>query len=1085
MKRLVLLLAAAAFHLVFGSPSVQGQTAYALFEPQVSPPSTLESIEGASRLFLDRPELEKLLTERPSELRFDLPLADGGAWDVRLAAVPILAPAFRLTTASGTASTYAPGHHCQGYVVGRPDVRVAASLSAHGVMLVALAPEGQYNLGPVGSPARKGSDYVFFREDQARVELPRRGCSFLETQRKNRPDDRVMAEECPVVTKYYECDYWMFRDLGRDVAAVAHYVEGLHNVVALLYDREGIRTTIAEIFVWDKPDPYPNGRETIQMLEDFNRRDPLGSSPERNAISLGHLLSSQDGLWSWGYIGALCERTRYAVSTFPLYYEELPFYTWTVTNLAHEMGHNLNSRHTHNCAWPGGPIDGCASVETDITLCDQPPRPRRPFQGTIMSHCYRLSDIGINLSLGFGPLPGDVIREHVEYAPCLLYEACACHTPVLFSVRALPDGTSAKLQWMEAPRVLGYEVSFRRTDLDTFSSAILTEGLSYTITGMKPGAKYEIRVRARCDERADTPESAWASQFLALTEPVATGGCDGLVTLTEPDGLFSDGTLPSETYANNVSCEWHIAPPGAKGLRLTLYRLRTELNSDPVVIVHGSDPGGRQISMSGRMDAPPQVYDVPVGSARAFFSSNGAVTDYGWTFGYQAIYGTSLPCNEEIKVEGPEGRIDDGSGAALYNSGSRCRWLIDPMSDEMEIEIDFVSFQTEAGFDFVSVYEGPGDWAPLLGRFSGRNLPPRLIARSRYAYVVFESDATVRDAGWELEYRTRPQISEPCQSLTVHETPSGSFDDGSGNDLYANDQRCAWLIRPPDAIGLSITLSEFNTEAGADILRIYDGPDADSPLIIELSGNSESSVRTFETSAGVAFVTFETDGRNRRSGWHLSYAPGQGPPPPTCEDKQVLTESSGLVEAGNRTDYYTNNLDCEWLIDAGLQEPLNLRFVRFNTEQDADIVSIYDGPYANPSSLLLQHSGRTVPSTVRTTRSQALIRFTTNASVQHTGWAFDYSYGGTSRAASAAKVPLSLWPNPASARVLVDLADHAGDCLFLDAIDASGRAFSPDWTSKNEGIELDVSNWPAGLYALRLRTANGLQVGRLVVQKAR
>jgi hypothetical protein len=52
---------------------------------------------------------------------------------------------------------------------------------------------------------------------------------------------------------------------------------------------------------------------------------------------------------------------------------------------SHEIGHNIESHHTHWCGWPGGPIDNCADVEGN---CTNNPTPQI---GTIMSYCHTTS----------------------------------------------------------------------------------------------------------------------------------------------------------------------------------------------------------------------------------------------------------------------------------------------------------------------------------------------------------------------------------------------------------------------------------------------------------------------------------------------------------------------------------------------------------------------------------------------------------------------------------------------------------------------------------------------------------------------
>ncbi len=94
-------------------------------------------------------------------------------------------------------------------------------------------------------------------------------------------------------------------------------------------------------------------------------------------------------------------------------YALVPEYSWSAMVITHEMGHLLGSRHTHACVWNGNntAIDGCAgSTEGGCPVPGIPPE-----GGTIMSYCY-LQSVGVNFNLGFGPQPGNVIRNTVNAA---------------------------------------------------------------------------------------------------------------------------------------------------------------------------------------------------------------------------------------------------------------------------------------------------------------------------------------------------------------------------------------------------------------------------------------------------------------------------------------------------------------------------------------------------------------------------------------------------------------------------------------------------------------------------------------------
>ena len=97
----------------------------------------------------------------------------------------------------------------------------------------------------------------------------------------------------------------------------------------------------------------------------------------------------------------------------------MPVYSTDVNFVAHEIGHNLGSPHTHDCAWNSNntPIDDCGYNHSNGTDgCNGP----TPAAGTIMSYCHLINGIGIDFSLGFGQQPGNLIRSRVNNANCLV-----------------------------------------------------------------------------------------------------------------------------------------------------------------------------------------------------------------------------------------------------------------------------------------------------------------------------------------------------------------------------------------------------------------------------------------------------------------------------------------------------------------------------------------------------------------------------------------------------------------------------------------------------------------------------------------
>eukprot|EP01048_Picozoa_sp_COSAG05_P001473 COSAG05_NODE_49_length_24373_cov_16.162561_29_plen_97_part_00 len=69
--------------------------------------------------------------------------------------------------------------------------------------------------------------------------------------------------------------------------------------------------------------------------------------------------------------------------------------------------------------------------------------------------------------------------------------------------------------------------------------------------------------------------------------------------------------------------------------------------------------------------------------------------------------------------------FSDDPPASVPND-SRYAW-IGGCSDGSAIELNFTTFDTEAGYDFVNVHDGTSEYDRRIGRFSGNTLPPAPI----------------------------------------------------------------------------------------------------------------------------------------------------------------------------------------------------------------------------------------------------------------------------------------------------------------------------------------------------------------------
>ncbi len=117
-------------------------------------------------------------------------------------------------------------------------------------------------------------------------------------------------------------------------------------------------------------------------------------------------------------------------------------------------------------------------------------------------------------------------------------------------------------------------------------------------------------------------------------------------------------------------------------------------------------------------------------------------------------------------------------------------------------------------------------------------------------------------------------IVKPFSTLINHCVDGVFFDSGNTNSNYTNGEYTTTTMSPTN-IGdqVSVTFTSFNLEDGADNLRIFNGPDINSPFIQEEYGftgtNSPGTITSTHPSGKLTFL-FYSDGVNTASGWNAT-----------------------------------------------------------------------------------------------------------------------------------------------------------------------------------------------------------------------
>ena len=374
------------------------------------------AVKAGTVLQLRGTALADLVNRNAQSLTLRLPTFAGAPVELELVQVNLFAPGFTVVTSdsNGQPVSYQQGVHYWGVIKGSENSLAAISVFKDEVMGFYSSPKGgNFVLGKLGG-ANPQRDHILYAEKDLTTTMPV-GCNMPDTNTALSPEELSSSSSAAAVTRcikiFLETDYDLFLNKG-GVNETINYITGVFNQSAALYSNEGIPISISEIFVWTSPSPY-NGTNSSQQLNQFQNTRTSFNGDFAELVDL----ENQGGLAAT--INSYCASTslRECYSGIFPFYSDVPTYSWTVEVFTHELGHLFGSPHTHACVWNGNntAIDGCGPAAGYSEGCNGPIPPEG---GTIMSYCH-LNSVGINFANGFGPQPGNVLRNQFNAASCI------------------------------------------------------------------------------------------------------------------------------------------------------------------------------------------------------------------------------------------------------------------------------------------------------------------------------------------------------------------------------------------------------------------------------------------------------------------------------------------------------------------------------------------------------------------------------------------------------------------------------------------------------------------------------------------
>ncbi|XP_060075561.1 cubilin-like [Ylistrum balloti] len=459
------------------------------------------------------------------------------------------------------------------------------------------------------------------------------------------------------------------------------------------------------------------------------------------------------------------------------------------------------------------------------------------------------------------------------------------------------------------------------------------------------------------------------------------GGCGG--NFSTPMGTLTSANYPNN-YPHNTECVWLITVVPSKNIQLTFNDFILEggsnCNFDYVKVFDGPTIHNTMLmSHCGSSLPSPPTYRSSGNQMLLRMRTDSSVSRKGFNATYVTGCGGTLTAEQD-------GEIVSTNYPGIYDPLSNCSWLILADHSADRITLTFTHMDTEfyssCIHDYVSVYNGDDEAAPLIGKYCGNTIPSPITSLGSALFVRFVTDISVQRTGFRAVYS---KSSSACGGDFTAER--GSFLSPGYPSMYPPSTECVWTFTVSPGNRVMVSFSTFTLEdspsCNFDYLELREG-DVNGNLIGRYCGTNIPSNLTSYQGLWMKFRSDETPGPNSVGflGQYGSVFGGE------------ITGSSGQVASPLYPSQYPHNSDYTWTITVDTNMRIRVAFTAMDLEFRQtgciyDYLLFRDGGSAD-SPEIGRYCGLTIPEPVLTTTNQLRVEFHTDFSASGQGFLFDW-----------------------------------------------------------------------------------------------
>jgi hypothetical protein len=284
-----------------------------------------------------------------------------------------------------------------------------------------------------------------------------------------------------------------------------------------------------------------------------------------------------------------------------------------------------------------------------------------------------------------------------------------------------------------------------------------------------------------------TVSSGWAATISCVACPAWNGNINTStqnITCPGPVNFYDDGGNGSNYSASKDYTFTATSATAGQCLVAAFSSFSTEASYDILKIYDGVGTGGTLIGTYSGSTIPPNATSSG-GSLTFVWHSDGSSQSTGWA---ATISCTACPPppppstnmnNTPVSLTCPTSLLfyDSGGSGGNYSSSESYTKTVTASAGSC-VSYTFSAFNTESGYDYLSVYDGPSTASPLIGTYAGTALPPNYTASGNSLTFRFTSDGSGQYAGWTATVSCANACSGAPTAGTAAASPTaqcGSF----------------------------------------------------------------------------------------------------------------------------------------------------------------------------------------------------------------------------------------------------------------------------------------------------------------------